>query len=188
MKLFNLIYLMIFIAAVVNAQEIKVISGDSIKVVHPKDTLLHRNNDLYLRTSVDDAYVFSGDSLIGHTPMFISKKIGQVKLEKTGYETKEVNLGSLSSGEKIPLIFTGKPVQQSFFESTAFKLLISGITIFGAVTAYYKIKADKKFDEYQTEGNSDALNLTHRYDLISGISFAAMQVNFGLLIYYFLRD
>jgi hypothetical protein len=37
-------------------------------------------------------------------------------------------------------------------------------------------------------GNDDYLRQTRRYDLISGITFGAVQVNFGLLLYYFLKE
>jgi hypothetical protein len=65
---------------------------------------------------------------------------------------------------------------------------VSSIVVLGGITAYYKIKADKRFDDYQATGDGALLNETRKYDLISGISFAALQVNFGFLIYYFLKD
>ena len=46
----------------------------------------------------------------------------------------------------------------------------------------------KKFDEYQIVGDPALLDQTDKYDLISGITFTALQINFGLIIYLFLTD
>lgn len=143
---------------------------------------------LLLRTDPDDAYVYSGDSLLGHTPLFLSQGLSKIRLSKPGYENKEVDIASYMGNDKISLTFTGKEVQESFFRSTLFKVLIGSITSLGIITAYYKIKADNRFDEYQISGNKNALDQTRKFDLISGIAFGALQVNFGLLIYYFLAD
>lgn len=142
---------------------------------------------VYLKTSPDDAYVYQNDSLIGHTPLFLPDAVGKVKLTKPGYENAEVDLSNYRN-EKIILNFTGKQVQESFFKSNAFKILIGSLTALGAVTAYFKIKADNRFSDYQDTGKKELLDQTHKYDLISGISFAALQINFGFLIYYFLTD
>lgn len=163
---------------------------DTVEIKDCKEKKLEYNfrSELLLRTEPDDAYVYSGDSLIGHTPLFLPTGLSKVKLTKPGYENNEVDLSSYKGNEKINLKFTGKEVQESFFKSTMFKVLLGGITALGAVTAYFKIKADNRFDEYQLTGNKEMLDKTHTYDLISGISFAALQINFGLLIYYFLND
>ena len=163
---------------------------DTIEIKDCKEKKLEYNfrSELLLRTEPDDAYVYSGDSLIGHTPLFLPPGLNKVKLTKPGYENNEVDLSTYNGNEKINLKFTGKEVPESFFKSTLFKVLIGGITALGAVTAYFKIKADNRFEEYQRSGDKKLLDKTHTYDLISGISFAALQVNFGLLLYYFLSD
>lgn len=160
--------LILFFVSAVNAQD-------------GKDTV-------YIKTFPDDAYVYVSDSLIGHTPLFLSHSFGKVKLSKPGYLSKDLDLSTYMKGEKIELTYTGKIVQESFFKSTAFKVLIGSLTALGAVTAYFKIKADNKFSDYQFTGDRALLDQTHTYDIISGISFAALQVNFGFLIYYFLKD
>lgn len=58
----------------------------------------------------------------------------------------------------------------------------------GVTTAYYKLEADKSFDEYQLTGDPAALEQTEKYDLISGITFVAMQIDFGFILYLFLSD
>jgi hypothetical protein len=141
--------------------------------------------DIYLKTDPDDAYVMQNDSLVGHTPLFVLPSLGKIILSKPGYANKSINLGDYD-GIPVKLKFTGNKVNGSFYESSAFRIFIGSIVTLGAVTAYYKIKADNKFGEYQSNGNPDLLKETRRYDLISGISFAALQINFGLLIYYLL--
>ncbi|MDR3610666.1 MAG: hypothetical protein P4L27_08895 [Ignavibacteriaceae bacterium] len=141
--------------------------------------------EIYLNTDPADAYVMKNDSLIGHTPLFIPLSLNKIFLQKPGYAEESINLGDYD-GIPVKLKFTGRKTYQSFYESSAFKIFIGSIVALGAVTAYFKIKADNRFDDYQNNGNHDLLNETRRYDLISGISFAALQVNFGFLIYYLL--
>ncbi|RJP66586.1 MAG: PEGA domain-containing protein [Ignavibacteriales bacterium] len=76
----------------------------------------------------------------------------------------------------------------SFLNSTLFKALIGTAVIFGGTSAYYKHLADENFDEYNLSGNKSYLDKTHKYDLISGLAFGALQINFGILIYYFLTE
>lgn len=143
--------------------------------------------DLYLKTDPDDIYIMKDDSLVGHTPLFITPALGNILLTKPGYSQKNINLANYD-GNPIQLKFTGKRVNGSFYESQVFRIFISSAVVLGAVTAYFKIKADRRFDDYLATGNSALLNETRRFDLISDISFAALQINFGFLIYYFLQD
>ena len=77
---------------------------------------------------------------------------------------------------------------KSFYEKGLFKYLIGGLVVLGGTTAYFKLEADKKFEEYQLTGSNNLLDETRRYDLISGITFGALQINFGILLYYFLSE
>ena len=142
---------------------------------------------LYLKTVPEDVYVMKNDSLIGHTPLFINGNLGDVILSKPGYEQRNFNLAGYDNSP-VSLKFTGKKSTESFFESTVFKIFVSSIVVLGGITAYYKIKADKRYEDYQASGDGNLLNETRKYDLISGISFSALQVNFGFLIYYFLTE
>ncbi|MCX7876258.1 MAG: hypothetical protein N2321_08850 [Melioribacteraceae bacterium] len=75
-----------------------------------------------------------------------------------------------------------------FYESNLFKALIGSSIVLGTITAYYKINADKIYDEYSVTKNPSTLKKVNKYDLISGISFTLLQINFGYLIYKFLTD
>ncbi len=162
-----------------------------------KDTTLLYSfrKQTYLNSEPQDAEVFSGDSLIGYTPLFISSEISPLVLRKTDYQTKKISQSDFADGRIVKLIFTGSPrckggrqEGKSFYERPVFKYLIGGILVLGAATAYFKIKADNAFSDYQQTQNQTSLDSTHRYDLVSGIAFGALQINLGILIYHFLTE
>ena len=163
---------------------------DTINVFECKDISLNYSldNQKILNTDPQDVYVFKGDSLIGFSPLILDHPLGNYTLEKPDYLTKTINIQEIASGEKPQLQFVGREKGESFYETTLFKVLVGTAIAFGASTAYYKLEADKKFDEYQITGNQDLLDQTDRYDVISGVTFVAMQINFGLILYLFLAD
>lgn len=73
-------------------------------------------------------------------------------------------------------------------ESNWLKVLIGTSAILGATAAYFKINADKKYDEYLLTGDKETLKKVNRLDLYSGIAFGLLQINFGYLIYKFLIE
>jgi hypothetical protein len=141
-----------------------------------------------LKTEPQDVHVFSGDTLIGHTPLLLPPDINNLVLKKEGYEEMSINPGEYDLNERIEL----KPVfiedEDSFFESPLFYYMSGSLLVFGAVTAYYKLEADEKYTEYQVTGEEALLEETHKLDTISGVAFAALQINFGMLVYFFLTD
>jgi len=84
--------------------------------------------------------------------------------------------------------FTNRSSNNSFLNSTMFKILIGTAVVIGGTSAYYKHRADENFDQYNLSGDKTYLDKTHKYDLISGIAFGALQINFGILVYYFLTE
>lgn len=146
------------------------------------------NSEKYLQTDPDDVAVFNQGSFIGYTPLFLSGNFNSLLLEKPGYESKIISLSDITKSSRVTLNYNGKIKQESFFEKSIFKFLVAGIVVLGGTTAYFKIKADQKFDEYEFSGDRKLLDETRRYDLISGIAFTALQINFGALIYFFLID
>lgn len=142
----------------------------------------------YLDSSPQDAYVYSGDSLIGNTPLFIPQSLAELKLIKPEYAEKIVYRQKLSSNNLVILEYAGKKKDESFFNSAAFKILTGTAIILGAASAYYKIKADNSFDDYQFSGNKKKLDETNKYDVVSGVTFTALQINFGYILYRFLTE
>lgn len=150
---------------------------------------LHYNfrNEIYLNTTPVNAGVFHNDSLIGYTPLYINSLSDEFEIKKEHYKPERITL----NGDKYPLInleYVGPGNEASFFKTNLFKLLLGTALTLGGTAAYFKLKADDEFDKYNTTNDPAYLQKTDRYDLISGIAFGALQVNFGLLIYYFLTD
>lgn len=142
----------------------------------------------YLDSEPQDAAVSADDTVLGYTPLFIPLGLKKITLNKPSYEKRDVELAGSSLTLPIKLKFIGHEEQVSFFKKPVFKYLMGGIVVLGAATAYLKIKADNNFSDYQRTADKSYLDQTHKYDLLSGITFGALQVNLGFLIYYFLTD
>jgi hypothetical protein len=146
------------------------------------------NNKIILDTNPQNVYVKESDSLVGFTPLHLDENFQTLLLQKPGYADEIISNQEVSAGVKPELEFIGQVKGESFYESTLFKVLIGTAIALGATTAYYKLEADKNFDEYQLTGDPAALEQTDKYDLISGITFVALQIDFGLILYMFLTD
>ncbi len=144
--------------------------------------------EVLLNSNPQDAYVFYNDSLIGNTPLFLLNNYDKLTLKKVGYEDLQISSNNILSNKTILMKFSGQEIKKDFFQKDIFKILTAGIVVLGGTTAYFKLKADNKFEEYEFSGNSKFLDDTRKYDLISGITFTALQINFGLLLYYFLIE
>lgn len=155
----------------------------TLKNCETKKIVYDLDNKIYLDSNPQDANVFNGDSLIGHTPVFINDSFDKIILKKSGYSDYYIIDPSKSKNIKVNLDFIGVQKSESFFNSTVFKILAGTALALGAVSAYYKLKADDKFDEYKINHKQELLDQTNRYDLVSGITFTALQINLGFLIY-----
>ncbi len=146
------------------------------------------NSAIYLKTNPQDVYVYSEDSLIGYTPLFIPLKYNRITLSKPGYQSKIIPLNQLSKNNSVDLKYNGGNNGKSFYEKDIFKILVGTMVLLGGTTAYFKLKADNRYDSYQSTNDKVYLDQTNKFDLISGITMTALQINFGILIYYFLTD
>ncbi len=133
-----------------------------------------------------DAYVYSNDTLLGSTPLNIIAAPKMIQLKKPGYKDLVTDLENVSASLKLEKTMVKN--SKSFYKGDLFKYLIGGLVILGGTTAYFKLMADDKFESYQFTGDDKLLKETRRYDLISGITFGALQINFGILLYYFLSE
>ena len=163
---------------------------DTITVIDCSDVSINYKfiKKVFLDTDPQDAYVYSADSLIGYTPLLIPEYLNNLRLEKPGYQGITLNYSQLKMNEPVKLKYIGQPDDGNFFDKTLFKILVGSMVTLGAATAYFKLKADNKFDEYQQSGDASLHDQTNRLDLVSGITFVALQINFGLIIYFFLVD
>jgi len=147
-----------------------------------------KEKKVYLDTSPQDAYVFYGDSLIGSTPLFIDLNNQVLTLSKPGFAIESLIVDDLAKQNIISLKSLQLPKEESFFYSSTFHILAATAVALGAFSAYYKLKADNTYDKYQQNGNPDLLDDTNKYDVISGITFTALQINFGYILYRFLTE
>lgn len=93
-----------------------------------------------------------------------------------------------SAYEELDLNIPNPIKKEKFVDSNLFRVLTGTAIILGGVTAYYKIKADKLFDEYLSGRDKEKLDKTRKYDLISGITLTAFQINFGYILLRFLIE
>lgn len=164
--------------------------NDTIHVKNCDDVHLSYNfkSRVLLKSDPGDATVFVGDSLIGYTPLFIPQGIKRLRLEKKGYESKTISYSDIGPDKNVQLDFTGEIDNESFVDKPLFKILAGSMLVLGAVTAYYKLEADDSFEEYGITGDQALLDRTERFDTISGITFAAFQINFAALLYLIFVD
>lgn len=163
---------------------------DTLNVSNCNDIKLsyNFNSDVYLKTNPQDVYVYTKDSVLGNTPLFIPLKYDLIELSKPGYQSKIIHLNQLSSNNLINLKYTGENVTKSFYEKEIFKILVGTMVLLGGTTAYFKLKADNRYESYLSTENQTYLDQTKKFDTISGITMTALQINFGILIFYFLTD
>jgi len=142
--------------------------------------------NIFFETEPADVIVISNNDTLGYTPMFINEKRNDFILQKENYYKKELPL--IDKYSKIVLEPISNTTTSSFFRSNKFKLLLGSLVTFGAAAAYYKSKADNSFSLYQDTGEAKYLKETEKLDLMSGISFGLLQINFGYLIYSILME
>jgi len=163
---------------------------DTLEIIDCNDIGLSYKlkNKILLDTNPQNVYVKESDSLIGFTPLLLEDNFQTLLLQKPDYADQTFTQQGFTAGVKPELEFIGQLKGERFYESTLFKVLVGTAIALGATTAYYKLEADKSFDEYQLTGDPASLNQTDKYDLISGITFVALQIDFGFILYLFLTD
>lgn len=150
---------------------------------HKEITFSKKN---FIDSNPSNAKVILNDSVIGYTPLSLSLNSQNIIIEKDNFKSvfinpvKEINTVEL---EKFQL-----ENNNSFLETYLFETLIGTAVALGATAAYYKIEADKKYDDYLKTRDKSLIDKTEKLDLISGISFSLLQINFGALIYLFLTS
>lgn len=141
-----------------------------------------------LTTSPSDVSVIYKDSLLGKTPLYVLRDYGSLLLRKKDYAEASIDLNRYKAGETIALEYQGGEKKISFMKTPVFKYLIVGAAVLGATAAYFKLEADKNYDKYLETKDGNYLDKTDSYDLISGVSMGALQINLGVLAYLLLSD
>jgi len=165
--------------------------NDSINIkLCDKEYLISYNlfDKIFVDTKPQDASIYIYDSLLARTPNFVNvNEFQNVVLKKNGF-SKSLHSKELSAYNTISLELPKSEKNEIFSESDLFKVFVGTSTIFGALSAYFKIKADNRYEEYQKSRDPSTLNEVKRLDLYSGIAFGLLQLNFGYLIYKFLIE
>ena len=93
-----------------------------------------------------------------------------------------------NSKDIVPLNFIDNYKSESFLGTSLFKVLLGNIIVLGGTAAYFKIEADKNYDNYIALNDASYLDKTRQYDIISGIALGVLQINFGVLLYFLLVE
>lgn len=147
------------------------------------------SNKIFINSFPSDALIYQNQNLLGRTPDFIpNNNIDTLEILKYGYKSKIIDSYSIGTNSFIPLEFLGEKKKEGFVKSPWFKILIGSAVIFGATAAYFKIEADKEYDKYLETLDNQYMNKTNKLDLYSGLAYGALQLNFGVLIYYLFKE
>jgi len=169
-----------------NAEVIK----DTIFIESTDDLVLEYSfkSRILVNTIPQDVYVYENDSLVGFTPTIIESGFTKLELEKPDYKSISISPVDLSNGEKPKLNYTGEPPKTQFYGSALFTILLGTAIALGATTAYLKLEADDKFEEYEITGNPELIDEVNQYDVSSGATFVVFELNVALIIYFFLSE
>lgn len=138
---------------------------------------------------------------LGMTPLFFrsaSRLNGDLILEKVGYERAVV---PLSGGSTSTIVSLRRSQIQEAGQDVVFDvpssndskrwatyLSAGGMVASGIAAAYFKERANKRFDLYLQTRNPSYLASTQRNDRRSAVAFFLTQVGFGLLTYFLLSE
>lgn len=143
------------------------------------------------------AEVILGDSVVGTTPFVAGPGLdGQsLTLRKSGYAPVTTQLsGSQQAIIDVPLnkVWPNDGNGESVVGDTDGKgagstgLYLSGAAtvVSGVAAAYFKIKADDRYQQYLDTNEGRILDQTHRLDTAAGLAIAATQLGLGLFTYF----
>lgn len=172
-------------------------TSDSVSLNPGEHRTLRYNlrSQYFITSSPFGAEVVLGDSLIGTTPLVTSLRLDQqsIVVRKTGYEpsTFQISGGNIIS---IPLkrLWTNEDGGETYFRDLngnsekPLGLYIAGAAtvVSGVAAAYFKVKADGRYQQYLTTGDRTLLSRTNDLDTAAGIAIAATQVGLGLFTYF----
>jgi len=130
------------------------------------------------------------DSLLGRTPLYVPlDAAGMVTISLAGYLTATLPVAPELHAMLIPVEggSEARPMFLSTEQSKSYTPVVAaaGATVLsGAAAAYFKIRADRSYDDYRRGGNVDLLDDVRRDDLLAGLSLAASQLSLVLLGYF----
>jgi len=163
------------------------------------DKMVDFSHRCIVRSEPYGACVQYRDSILGTTPLILSvtSEIYLIKLSKRGFKD-EITPLSISGGEisvKLEPVEGSEVSQTSFlatkkqleFSSSAY-IATGAAVLSGATAAYFKIRADRFYEDYRRTNSGTTLDKVRRLDTISGISLAATEISLFILSYYLLSQ
>jgi hypothetical protein len=165
-------------------------------------TLHFRFEPRYIVSSYPfEADVVIEDSAVGTTPLLLTgdQVLKDIRIRKDGYEPTNLDLARAHRGVvAVPLkkIWPGHEDGQSPFadpdktESGRLRVYITGSAtiLSGAAAAFFKVRADERYDLYRKTGEPSHLEETRRLDRASAVALCATQVGLALIVYFLLLE
>ena len=151
----------------------------------------------YITSDPYGATVRSGDSLLGQTPLIVSSQSAKnvITIAKDGFEDISIPLNTDQQSVHVMLVrLNGTMLDQrsqylsSEQSNSSLNIYVTtGTTVItGLAAAYFKIKADSYYSDYQRTNDPSLLNKVRTYDTIAGISLSVSEISLFVLSYLLL--
>jgi hypothetical protein len=144
----------------------------------------------YVETEPYGASVTVQGKVLGETPVWIpaAAETSFCVFSKAGYNTARASVVSdtilrLEAMGGSPATTAVPGLVTSAKNDLPLYLTAGAAVVFGAVSAYFKIKADHMNADYQVSGDPASLSHIHHYDALAGASLVLCQVNLAGLAY-----
>jgi hypothetical protein len=157
----------------------------------------------YLNSVPSGAKIYINDSLAGATPMVLNSSLlptgSSLSLAKTGYERAVTAPADFQRGSLIlPLVRASgvEPVNGSIIMQQVpvgrhtLRLHLTGYStlLFGAITAYLKIRADDAHENFIRTQNPAYISRRDRLDSQAIAAIVITQIALGLFVYFLLSE
>lgn len=156
-----------------------------------------------LLSTPPEADVFFNDSLIGATPLLLSRDSlvarSLLTVRKDGYQDAVIRPDQARRGFLLlPLVpaWSKNGIENALMEQsvvpgrtmTGAYLSGAAAVIAGVATAYLKIRADDRQSQYELTGNPALRSERIRLDRGAAVTLALTQISFGIFAYFLLSD
>ena len=140
--------------------------------------------------------LFEGSEL-GRTPLFYRSNAamrGSITISKENYQSVTFMIPDRPSIVRLdPLGDLHLPLTVEYPSAAPPRTWMTissaaGMVVSGVAAAYFKDRANRRFEQYSTTNDPSFLSSTRRYDRLSLISLIVTQATFAILIYSLLSD
>lgn len=163
--------------------ESRIIINDSVTIKSGEDVFLSKGKNtlrIVLNAEEWDSPFFSDTLIVNDDDTTNIYRYNEIKY------SHRLRIKPFSKDENKTDLLANFRKKDNYISSGEFRWLLAGVVILGGTAAYLKIEADKKYDNYISSGEERFLEETRKYDLLSGISFGLLQLNFIYMVLNFL--